>query len=284
MKPRYSFLYVLPCVIFILSMAIFPLIYSFILSFCSWNLAVPGGEISFKGLSNYIHLIHESRFWDAVGHTLYIVGAAVCLEFMLGLLLAVLIAKVIRGRKFIVAFFLLPLAVTPVAIAHIWRLLFRTGYGPVNYFLSILRIEEVAFLSHPVWVLPAIIVTDIWQWTPFMMLILLAGLQSVPEGPLEAAKVDGASRWQIFKYVTLPFMKPIIAIAILIRVMDTFKIFDKVWIMTFGGPGSSSETLSIYIYKLAFRFWDIGRATSLSYLMLIVIIILSSSFLRIIRE
>ena len=234
------------------------------------------------GLDNYISIFTEdSRFWKTLTNTFVMVAMAVGVEFTIGLSLALLLTREIPGRKFFSVLLLIPMMVVPVVIGMVWRLLYHTSYGLLNFFLHIFRISEgVDWLGNPSVALHSIIIADIWQWTPLMFLILLGGIMSLPRQPYEAAQLDGASTSQIFIYITFPLLRNIITIALLLRTIDAFKLFDKIWVLTQGGPGLTTENIPMYIYYKAFRYFDMGYAAALSYILLIIVSTIATFLLR----
>lgn len=276
---------IIPVTVLLLLITIFPLLYSLAVSFHVYDLR-QDVLWNFVGLTHYGKILTgDSRFWEALGTTLRIGAAAVAIEFLLGFVAALLLFYPIRGRRAFTTLLVLPVMISPVVTALIFRMMFHEKYGVINGTLNNLVTgfgwaEEFAILANQSWAVWAVILTDVWQWTPLMMMILLAGLQSLPIEPLEAAKADGASRLQIFWYVVLPLMRLPIFAALLIRSIDILKIFDVPFILTGGGPGKATETISIYIYLAGFRYLRMGYATAMSYLLLILTVILSTIFIR----
>jgi multiple sugar transport system permease protein len=286
LRRRYVFLwFLLPCFAVLASLIAFPLVYSLILSFSSWNLASRAGRV-FVGLDNFREILFKDiRFWKTLRTTFVLVGSVVSVEFFLGLGLALLLHKRGRSRKVLSLFFLFPMMLAPVVIAYIWKLLYHTSYGAINYFLQVfLKRPPVDWLGNSSVALYAIIVTDIWQWTTFMFLVLLGGLMALPKEPFEAAMIDGAERGQMLRYVTLPLMKGAITVAILFRTLSAFQMFPKIWILTQGGPGIATENLPLFIYYTSFRYFDMGYGSALSYILLIIISTISLFLLRTLRE
>jgi multiple sugar transport system permease protein len=276
---------VIPVAVLLVLVTIFPLLYSLAVSLHVYDLR-QDVLWNWVGLSHYGEVLTgDSRFWKALVTTARIGLAAVALEFVLGFAIALLLYYPIRGRRVFTTLLVLPVMISPVVTALIFRMMFHEKYGVINGTLNSLVTglgwgKEFAILANQRWAVWAVTLTDVWQWTPLMVMILLAGLQSVPLEPLEAAKVDGASRWQIFWYVVLPLMRLPMFAALLIRFIDVIKIFDIPFILTGGGPGSATETISIYIYLLGFRYLRMGYATAVSYLLLILTVILSTIFIR----
>lgn len=278
-----KWLLVIPVVVVLVSLVIFPLIYSLVLSFCKWNLMM-GSEPKFAGFLNYFRFSRDARLHNAFLNTAILVVSVVGLQTLLGFGVAYLLNKPFRGRAALLAFFLIPMAISPIAAALNWGLMLNATYGIINALLQRLHITKkyVDWLtSYPRF---SIIMADLWQWSPFVMLICLAGLQALPEEPYEAARLDGASPSQLFLYITLPLMTPILGVAVILRTMDAIaRLFEKVYLLTQGGPGVASENLSYYIYQQAFIFWDIGYACAISFLVLVVVILLINVFVKLIR-
>lgn len=232
------------------------------------------------GFSNYVRLLGDPRFWNAMKNMAYELVFGVGVQLLIGLGLALLLDRTFKGRGAIVTLFLLPTMIAPVVVGTTFRMIYHHSYGPLNYVLQTLHIPALNWLANPNLAFPSIIIADTWEWTPFMMLILLAGLQSIPSELHEVASVDGASNWQRFLYITLPLLKRTIIIAVLIRSMDAFKLFDLVVLLTQGGPGIASETLPYYNYLVGFKYFSMGYAAALAYIQLIVLIIMAQIFLK----
>ena len=277
-------LFILPCVIILLSVSVFPFIYSLWLSFNSWELGM-GLPRKFVGFANYGRLFTDLRFWNSMWNMGQVLIFGVSSQFLIGLTIAMLLNRAFRARNVITTLFLLPMMIAPVVVGCNWKMIYHYTYGPLNYVLRSLRLTEgINWLGSMKVAMPSIIISDTWEWTPFMMIVLLAGLQTIPLELYEAARVDGASRWQLFWHITLPVLKPIIIIAVLIRTMDVFKIFDLVVLLTQGGPAGASETVSYYNYLTGFKYFNIGYAAAIAYIQLAVIIIVANIFLRFLRE
>jgi multiple sugar transport system permease protein len=268
-----------PCLIVLLGFAVFPLLYSIILSLFSWDLQVP--QVQFTGLGNYVDLLQDSEFVYSLGLTAVIVGSAVTIEAILGLSLALLLVGRLRGRRIFVALLTLPVAVAPVVVAYTWRLMFDAQFGPVNQFISWFAQQDVVFtwLNRVDTSIVAIVVADVWQWTPFMFLVLLAGLAALPQDLFEAAAVDGARPWQIFSRLTLPLIAPVLTVALLVRTLDGIKMFDIVFAMTRGGPGTATQTTSLYLYRTGFEYFRMGYTAAGTYVLVIIISVLVAIFL-----
>jgi len=277
--------FILPCIIILVTVSVFPFVYSLFLSFNSWELAM-GEPRKFVGFANYGRLFREPRFWDSMWNMGKELIFGVTSQFVIGLLIALLLNRVLKVRSLISTLFLLPMMIAPVVVGCNWRMIYHFTYGPLNYILKMLHISREGFnwLGSTHLSMTSIIISDTWEWTPFMMIVLLAGLQSIPLELYEVARVDGASRWQQFWNITLPLLKPIIIVAVLIRGMDAFKIFDLVVLLTQGGPAGSSETIAYYNYLTGFKYFSVGYAAALAYIQLVIIIIIANIFLRFLPE
>jgi multiple sugar transport system permease protein len=281
-RSRYVFL--LPAVILILLFSTFPLFFSLALSFVSWDLSRLEGGVRFVGLENFVTLASDSRFWNTARVTLFFVFGAVALEYVLGLGVALLLNQKIHFRRFFRVAFLMPMMLTPAAVGYVGRMLFNEGMGPVNDIIKHLGGPFIPWLTNPTLALPSLIFVDTWEWTPFMMIVLLAGLQSLPPEVFEAARVDGASDWQAFWHITFPLLLPTSITVILIRALEAFKLFDIVVVMTGGGPGTATETVTRYAYLVAMKYGNLGYASAIAYSLLIMVIIFSMLFLNTVRQ
>lgn len=276
--------FLMPTVILILVLSIFPLLFSFAVSFLSWDLSRLEGGIRFAGLANFATLVQDGRFWNTTRVTATFVIAAVTLQYVLGLGVALLLNQISRFRRIFVVIFLMPMMLTPAAVGYTGRMLFNEGKGPVNDFIQALGGPLVPWLSDTTMALPSLILTDTWEWTPFMMIVLFAGLQALPEEVFEAARVDGAGEWQIFRHITFPMLWPVSLTAILIRGLEAFKLFDIADVMTGGGPGTATETVTMYAYQVAMKNGNLGYASAIAYALLIMIVIFSLIFLNSMRQ
>jgi len=273
--------FVAPCVIVLLSFVIFPLVYSLRLSFTDMALTFRG--YSFVGFRNYSDLIHSVEARKTLANTLLFVVSVVGGELALGFLLASLLARVKVGRSAVIAIVAIPSLVAPTAVGAIWKLLMQPN-GLINYLLGFIGIHPIDWLGNPSFALFSIVIADIWQWTPFVGLILLAGFTSIDPTLYEAAAVDGASAFQKFRFITLPSIQSFLAFAILFRAIDAMRFMDKVWMITRGGPGIASQTAAVYIYLEGFRFFRIGYSSAASWLLLVLIAFLTSLLLRYVKE
>ena len=238
------------------------------------------------GLGNFARLAGDGFFLVSLAQTLVYTAGALVVEVTLGMILALAVNREFRGRQALRSLLLIPMLLPPVVVAVVWRLILNPEFGVLNGALRSLGVntagltwfgsERTAMLS--------VILVDVWEWTPFLFLLLLAGLQGLPVEPFEAARVDGASPWQIFRRLTLPMLRPVLAVAVLLRAMDLLRVFDQIFILTQGGPGFATETVTLYIYRTAFRYWNFGYAAAMSFVLLAATTVIARSFLRVIRE
>ena len=233
------------------------------------------------GLDNYREALNDSDFISSIVKLSKVIATALPIEFILGLLVALSIAAHPKLRKYLLPIIIIPMIISPVVVGLIGSLNLNADFGLVGITLKNLGLVEKTILGDYHLALPAIIAIDIWQWTPFLILIFTAGLLSLPREPYEAAYVDGASTWQVFHRVTLPLMRPIFLIALLLRFTDLFKIFDKIFIMTEGGPGSATEISNIFAYRINFRFWNLGYGAAIVTLLYIVSFLVCFAFVKI---
>jgi multiple sugar transport system permease protein len=276
--------FILPATIMILVFSIFPLLFSLALSFVSWDLSRLEGGIKFVGLDNFIELFSDHRFWNTARVTLVFVLGGVALQYVVGLSIALLLNHDIRFRRFFRVVFLMPMMLTPAAVGYVGRMLFNEIQGPVNYLIRHLGGPIVPWMSNAVMAMPTLILVDTWEWVPFMIIVLLAGLQSLPPEVFEAAAADGASSFQVFRHIIFPMILPTSVTVILIRGLEAFKLFDIVAVMTGGGPGTATESVTWYVYLTALTFGRLGYASAIAYCLLIMVTIFCLVFLRSMRS
>ena len=277
------YLFVAPALIVLAFTCLYPVIKGFELSFFDWKLGTPLSSRKFVGWENFIWAWNDPALFNSIRVTVIFAVCAVSIELVLGLVLAFLLEKGIKGLAIFRTVFIVPIMIAPVVVGLIWRYLFDANFGLINYLVQLLGFEPKIWLGTPGLALPAVIVTDIWQWTPFMFILFLAGLQSLPKDPVEAAEVDGASLWQVIRLVKLPLLAPVIWVAVILRIIDAFRSLEVMFIMTFGGPGRETEVLSLNIYKTAFMSQRLGLAAVNAIFLLAFILVLSVAFLIIAR-
>jgi len=274
------YLLIAPTLAVLLALSIYPLFYSIKISLQTESAA--GGRWT---LQNFARLFGDQFFLSALAQTFVYAAAALTIEFALGLGLALLLHHQMRGRAFFRATLLMPMMLPAVVVGVVWRLMLNPNFGAVNGTLKYfgLNTDGLTWTASPKLAMASVILADVWQWTPFMFLILLAGLQAIPQEPYEAALIDGSSPWQTFRHVTLPLLKPAILIALLLRTMDLLRVFDQIFILTEGGPGFATETVSLYIYRTAFRFSNFGYAAAMSFVLLIITNVISVGYIRLLQ-
>ena len=288
---RFGFYLVLPAQIFLLFIVIFPMLSAIYLSLTQWSPLTAGGTRWYEAfrqwswLRNYWELIRDKDFLLAILRTVIIVGVVVPIEFFLGLALAFLYRDKFPGKKILHTLMLMPMMIVPAVAGFTFYMLFQ-GAGPVNAILSKVFMSDVSipWLTGKYTAMLSVMLVDIWEWTPLMFLILLSGLMALPDDQINAALILGANRWQQFKLVIFPLLKPVITIALIIRGMEAIKIFDPIWIMTTGGPGTATETISVYMYKHGFKYLNWSWVSAAGILLLIVIAIGSMYALKPIKE
>ncbi|HWQ16478.1 MAG TPA: sugar ABC transporter permease [Sulfolobales archaeon] len=272
------FLLILPALTVLLFVTIYPIASVFYYSLHSYNIIT--GEFRFTGFQEYLDLLQDPVFQVSVRNTLVFSLAATFLQTFLGLSIAVIINQEIRGRRYLVPLIVLPNMFSAIIVSSMWKLMLEYDTGLVNHILRILGLQPQPWLTSIDLALLSIVIIDTWQWTPICFLILYAGLQSIPKELYEAALVDGALPYRTFLHITLPLLKPYIILVLLLRSIDTFRLFDKVYVLTGGGPAHATETISLYIFKTGLVFWDIGKASAASFLMLILILVVSAFYIR----
>ena len=271
MNFRHKFAFLLPGLVVLIGILIFPIGFMIRLSLSSWDTFYPG--LDFIGIDNYIRLFtDDSRFWESFFRLSFLSITTVFLQYIIGFSLALMVWRDIIFKRFFRVLFLIPMMTTPVIMTVIWRTFFHESLGPVNDVLSIFGIAP-PWLTNEHLAKVTIIIVEVWQWTPFMFLLLLAGLLSLPKEPFLAASVDGAGPIRKFIYVTFPLMAPISIGAIIIRLIEASKIMDTVYVLTSGGPGTSTETSSYYIFVKGLREFQFGYSAALSFTYLIIMII-----------
>jgi len=286
LKKNHSWiLFLAPTVIVLLGLVVFPLVFSLSLSLHDWNV-IRTAKWKFIGLGNYSTILFEDPYFRKafLVTALYLVGT-VPIQFALGLGVALILYRITRKIIGLLrTTMVIPAIMTPIVVGIIWRLMYNPDMGMLNYLLSLIGLPPVNWTGMPLSALPSVMMADIWEWTPFMALIMLAGLQALPREPLEAAVVDGASNWQTLRLIILPLMSPVMLVAILIRLMDSFKTFDLIFVLTQGGPGMSTEVLNYYTYRYGFKFFHMGYASALSWLLVIVLNVIAIVLGRTLRS
>ena len=277
-----AILLILPLILLLLALTIYPFLNMIYMSFNAYDLA-RNQPPRFTGLGNYAAIPQDPTAVSSIEFTILLMVVALPLEMLLGMGIAWLIRDMF-GERAIRSAILLPMMVPAVVASIAWKMLFNYEFGPINYFLSLLGIAKLSWLGSYPFARLGIILIDVWQWTPFVFLVLYSGLQSIPPDLTEAAIVDGASSWAVIRFVEFPLLRPLIWVVLIIRLIDILKLFDIVFMVTWGGPGAATHSFSYYIYKVGLSFgWDIGYASALSILLLIVVVILVNLLMRVLR-
>lgn len=250
---------------------LYPLVYSFVMSFFRWDLSA---DSTFLGLRNYVDEFTDPNFLQTLRNQMVYTLVSLAVEGVAGMAIAVLLNGRMKGLRPARTLLLIPPMIAPAVVGFNFRWLFNQQYGFIDAVLRDLHLPTIPWLSDPHWALASVTIASVWQATPLMVLLFLAGLQSIPEEPLEAAAVDGASGWRTFWAIILPLLRPVIVIALMIRIIDLFRTFDVVWLMTQGGPGNASDLITVEAYKLAFQGVDFGHASAVSYVALVISLII----------
>jgi len=255
------------------------LIYSLIISFFKYDLAI-SKEKEFVGFQNYIIAFQDKYFLRSFFITIIFVIVTVAIEVIIGLVVAFLLAREGKGLRIIRSLILIPMVIAPVVVGILWRVLFNPDFGLLNYFFTIIGLASKQWLGDPKIALISVMIADIWEWTPFVILCFVAGITSLPSDSFEAARIDGANGYQLLRHIMLPLLKPVIIVTILLRTLDAFKVFDTVYVMTYGGPGNSTKLLSFFIYESGLKYFHIGYACAVSWIFLIFTFFFSFYLIR----
>jgi multiple sugar transport system permease protein len=274
---RTAFWFLMPAAFLLCALALFPMLSVFWISLFRRLLIF---HISrFVWFNNYSFLIQDSRFWNAFGNTVYFTAISVILELALGIAVAVLLNREFRGKGAMRSVILVPWAIPTVVSAKMWEWIFNADFGILNHLLG----KNVNWLGDPAWALHAAILVDVWKTIPFVAILLMAGLETIPNTLYEAAQIDGASPWSTFIRITLPLLKPLILICAIFRTLDAFRVFDVIYVLTGGGPANSTETLSVYAYKVLFQTLQFGYGSSLAVVVFLSVGLITIGYMRILR-
>jgi multiple sugar transport system permease protein len=271
-----------PAVITLLLIGLYPLLFAVALSMQKFTLNRPQGNGTFRGFENYLTVLRDELFWSSLGRTLTLLVIVLICQIVLGIAIAMLV-DTSRWRLMnwlVKTVLVIPIAMTPAVVGLLGVLIFNRDFGLANYLLGGLGIEKVNWLGDPTMAMVAVIMTDVWQWTPFAALVMLSSLSTVPQDMVEAARLDTKNGWTIFRYVKLPYLYPGITAFMIIRTADVLKLFDMPFTLTRGGPGVSTELVSLYIQRMGFRIFDLGVASAQAILLLIVCIVLARAYIR----
>ena len=275
-----KWVFTLPTLIFVILMVGFPIIYTLVVSFTSWRMSATS-TMEFIGLKNYLSVLGGGRFTDAIVRTFEYSAICLCVEMVFGTAIALFLNRDFKGKSLVKTAFLLPMVATPVAVGMIWKLMYDPSIGIFNYIIKALGGMRIDFLGDGKIALFSLMAVDIWQWTPFVMLIMLAGLTAIPSEPLEAACVDGASKWQVLWKVQMPLLRPTIFTAVLLRLIDVLKTFDIMYSMTQGGPGFDTETMNILSFREAFEFMNFGSACSMLIVFFVIVMAIAAITIKV---
>jgi multiple sugar transport system permease protein len=268
---RQALVYPAPTVIALFLIVIIPIGYNLYLAFTKWTIGL--GAPRFIGFENFIELFRDARVLNGLKVMVYFSGLSLSIELILGLLIALYFHRQFKGSEIVQAIYIFPFAATPVAVALIWRIMLNPEIGVMNYLLQSLGLPGSLWVSSARTVIPALVMVDVWKWTPMITLIVLAGLKSLPHDPYEAARIDGANTLQIFWYITLPLIRPVLIAALMLRSLDNLKEFDIIYTITQGGPGIASETLYLYSYNVGFSFFKAGYGSALMIVVFLIVLV-----------
>jgi len=271
-RHRSYYLFIAPALIVIGAVIIFPWLFTVWMSLFDWTI---GSVAHFVGLANYVGLATNQRFIESIVHTFYFTALAVVVPLILGLVAALIFHREFPFRGLLRGIFTMPMMATPVAVALVWTMMFHPQQGVLNYLLSLVGLPASLWVYSPTWVIPSLVLVEIWHWTPLVMLIILGGLAALPTEPYESARLDGASEWQLFRYITLPLIAPFLVVAAVIRTIDALKAFDTIYVISQGGPGTASETINLYLYLQAFAFYNVGNASAVVVVFFAIILALA---------
>jgi len=268
----------LPALLTVVAIMLYPLSYTALLSIRSYGTNLQ--KYNYVGLRHFGDVLQDTRFIDALGRTLYFTLLTVAVSVGLGMIMALIMNRDFPGVGIVRTLFLLPMVATPVATSLVWMMMFNPTLGVLNYFLRSAGLSPSLWVADPRWVIPSIVMVDVWHSAPFAMLILLAGLRALPIEPFESAMIDGASRWQMFTHITLPLIRPALVVALMFRTIDALKVFDLIWVMTAGGPGYDSETLYVYAYNNAFKYLNLGYGSAVILVFTLIVAAVSVFWIR----
>ncbi|MGA2380465.1 MAG: sugar ABC transporter permease [Spirochaetia bacterium] len=283
-RTAYSFL--LPAVVAIFLVIIVPMVLAIFITFHDVNLVETGGAMIPNGARNFVTLFKDHRFFHSIVISLLYVVTAVSIETVLSVAIALLLDRKFHGRNLVRTLIIIPMFITPVVVGLSWRMFYDPTSGIINYLLGVLGLgTRHDWLGNASIALPAIVLADVWEWTPFMILIVLAGLESIPQELYEAAVVDGTTRMTAIRYISIPLVLPAIVVAMIFRVVDAMKAFDLIYVMTKGGPGLATETTNLYAYTIGFQYFRIGYATTVALVFTVIATAVSSAFVsRLFRQ
>jgi len=270
--------FVVPALVVVGAVIVFPWLFTVWMSAFDWKI---GTQAHFVGFDNYVKLATNQRFLESIGHTIYFTLLAVVVPLVLGTIAALIFHREFPFRGALRAIFTMPMMATPVAVALVWTMMFHPQQGVLNYLLSLVGLPPSLWVYSPTLVIPSLVLVEIWHWTPLVMLIVLGGLAALPTEPYESARLDGASEWQLLRFITLPLIMPFLIVAAVIRTIDAVKAFDTIYVISQGGPGTASETINLYLYLQAFAFYNIGNASAVVVVFFAIIVALALLLLHV---
>ena len=279
----FGWLLIAPCLAMLAANSVFPLIYVVTVAFQNYQILIPIPH-RFVGLRNFEKIFSDPLFWSSLGVTAWFIAGVVVLQFPAGLGLALLLNRLRRHQDLLATLLLIPTIISTSVASFQWVQLFNYQFGPINYLLGLAHLPQPTWTADPSLALPCLIFVDFWQWTPFMTLLMFAGLRSLPTSLVDAARVDGSTAWQIVWRIYLPLLRPVIGIALILRALMAFKLFDIVYVLTSGGPGTVTENLAFFTYVQGFRYFNMGYAAALSLLQLAVVVVLAKALIRLTRR
>jgi multiple sugar transport system permease protein len=283
-KKLFSLALRIPALIVLIGLFLIPIISMFNISFRSLSFAIPGSTGQWVGLENYRIMWASNEFWYSIKITIIFVLIVIPSQLVLGFIIALLLDRNIRGRRIFTTTIITPMLLAPIVVGLMWLFMLNYDVGIAPYYLKLFGLDVGNLLGNIKTAYPAIILIEIWHWTPLLALMIFSGLQSLPQDPYEAAIVDGASRYQIFRHITIPLLRPVIIIAVILRGIDVFKIFDEIFILTSGGPGNSTEVINMLAFKINFLFWNMGQGATVGVAIFLIALISTAFLFILIRE
>ena len=277
-RRRNYYLFIAPTLVVVGAVIIFPWLFTLWMSAFDWTI---GSTAHYVGFGNYRKLATNQRFLESVLHTFYFTALAVAAPLVLGTAAAMIFHREFPFRGVLRGIFIMPMMATPVAVALVWTMMFHPQQGVLNYLLSLVVLPPSLWVYSPALVIPSLVLVEVWHWTPLVMLIVLGGLAALPTEPYESARLDGATEWQLFRFITLPLVAPFIVVAAVIRTIDALKTFDTIYVITGGGPGTASETINLYLYLQAFAFYNIGTASAVVVVFFVIVLALALLLLHV---
>jgi multiple sugar transport system permease protein len=268
---RQALVFPAPAVAVLFLLVVLPIAFNLYLAFTKWTVGL--GQPRWIGFDNFVELVTDERVWNGVWVMMLFSGLSLTLELGLGLAIAIYFNREFRGSELVQAIYIFPFAATPVAVALIWRIMLNPEIGVLNYLLRSVGLPGSLWVSSEHTAVLSLVMVDVWKWTPMITLIVLAGLKSLPPEPYEAARIDGANAFQIFRHITLPLIRPVLIAALMLRSLDNLKEFDMIYTITQGGPGTASETLYLYSYQVGFGFFKAGYGSALMVVVFLIVLV-----------